>query len=159
MTDPWWTGKSEDEIQTHLRQVRARADAQHVAELESALAATTETFSWPPMPNTAHPSFERQARFVRQLVDRGEHTVMLAVERPLFRTLLMDPSAEVMAEAHQHTTLLVQRAMTSFAPWTERPYIYMWRVAVEQSTHRWVAGDSWVEHPPSFVSDRMEEDT
>lgn len=148
MTDPWWTGKSEEEVQAYLRQVRARADAQHVAELESALASTTEEFSWPPAPNTAHPSFARQAAFVRELMGRGEHTIMLAVERPLSASLFLDdPSAEVMAEAHRHTTLLVQRVMTSFAPWTERPYIYMWRVAVERATHRWVAGDSWAERP------------
>lgn len=149
MTDRWWDGKSEEEIDAHLKRVRARAEAQHVAELEAALAATSEEFAWPPAPNTAHPSFARQAAFVRELMERGQYTILLAVERPLSaRLVLHDDSAEVMAEAHRHTTLLVQLAMTSHAPWTERPYIYMWRVAVEQSTNRWVAGDSWVEHPP-----------
>lgn len=152
---PWWEGKSEDEIQAYLAEiqaylaeVRARLEAQHVAELEATLAATTEEFSWPPMPNTAHPSFERQARFVRELMDRGRNTILLAVEQPMFRRLVMDPSVEVMAEAHRQTMLQVERAVTSLAPWTERPYVYMWRVAVESSTNRWVAGNSWVEHPP-----------
>lgn len=144
--EPWWLGKSEEEIQAHLRRARDRAEAQHVAELEAALAATTEESSWPPMPNTAHPSFDRQARFVRQLMDRGEHTVLLPLSKPLSRLLVDPPEAwDVMPS---HIMLQVERVLSPLAPWTERPYVYMWRVAVEQSTNRWVAGDAWVEHPP-----------
>lgn len=146
MTDRWWDGKSEEESQAHLKRVRARAEAEHFAELEAALSATTEEHSWPPMPNTAHPSFQPQAGFVRELMARGEHRVLLAVSRSL---RISEPLEEdVSADAPRHVVLDVQRAMTSLAPWTERPFAYMWRVAVESSTNRWVAGDSWVEHPP-----------
>lgn len=145
-SEPWWLGKSEEEIQAHLEQVRARAEAQHAVELEAALSATTEEHSWPPMPSTAHPSFQQQAGFVRELMARGEHRVLLAVSRPL---RISEPLEEIVsADAPRHVVLDVQRAMTSHVPWTERPYVYMWRVAVESSTNRWVAGDSWVEHPP-----------
>lgn len=61
--------------------------------------------------------------------------------------------------ADEMATLTVRRAWTSLVPYVGDPFVYMWRVAVEQSTNRWVSGESWVEHPgmgPRTASDRME---
>lgn len=131
-----------------LARLKAVADAEHHIHLEQMFSASRD-HSWPPAPNTAHPSFERQASGVRQLIERGEHTVLLPPPmRPLARWLA-DPNPPAMEDfMPPELVRLDVRRCFALAPWTERPFVYMWRVAVESSTNRWVAGDSWAEHPP-----------
>lgn len=130
-----------------LARLKAVADAEHHVHLEQVFAESPDAV-WPPAPNTAHPSFERQADVVRQLIERGEHTVLLpAPMRPLARWLA-DPDPPEGFLPPELIRLEVRRCM-GLAPWSGRPYVYMWRVAVERSTNRWVAGDSWAEYPPA----------
>jgi hypothetical protein len=143
MTDPWWEGKSEAEIQAHLVEVRARLEAQHVAELEATLAATTEEFSWPPMPGTAHPSLQRIAETARLLMARGAHTVAYTVPRRVsFADFNTEPSFD---DVPRPRYLTVQKTCYP-APWTGRPYVYSWRVAVNDFK-QWVASDEVTVHP------------
>jgi hypothetical protein len=128
-----------------LARLKAVADAEHHVHLEQMFSASQD-HSWPPAPNTAHPSFERQAPFVRDMIARDECRVLLpAPGKPLWR-LVTEP--DTVPEMPPDPIVLDVRRCWSLAPWTERPYVYMWRVGVEASTNRWVAGDSWAEHPP-----------
>lgn len=137
VTDPWWEGKSEDEIQAHLAEVRARSTAQHVAELEAALA-TVEAFSWPPMPGSAHPSLADKAEWIRSLIARGEHTVYYHQPRRL-KIWTEDTEVDPFGEPDPIRVLNVEKVAAA-APWTEHPYRYVWRVAVGPN-RRWVAAE------------------
>lgn len=143
MTDP---DDVERQLEEALARLKAVADAEHHVHLEQMFDASQD-HSWPPAPNTAHPSFERQARFVRDLIAQGKHRVLLPAPMKAMWRRIAEPEQQVPDLPPDPIVLDVQRCF-ALAPWTEWPYVYMWRVAVEQSTNRWVAGDSWVEHPP-----------
>lgn len=144
MTDP-------DDIERRLDEALARlhavADAEHHVHLEQLFDASQD-HSWPPAPNTAHPSFERQARSVRDMIARDEYRVLLPAPMKAMWRRISEPEPVVPEMPPDPIVLDIQKA-AALAPWTGRPYVYMWRVAVEQATHRWVAGDSWVEYPPA----------
>lgn len=148
MTD--WDGMSEDEIRRRLDEafarIRAVGEAQEHVWLEQKFAESPDVFAWPPAPNTAHPSFERQSSFVRGLIAEGKHTVLLAPPPRRARFYAVDD--EVDFDMPDPIRLEVRRCW-ALAPWSGRPYVYMWRVGVESKSNRWVAGDSWAEHPPA----------
>lgn len=148
---PFWEGMSEGEVQAHLARVRSRLDVAAKREererFEQAMAGADEHV-WPPAPNTAHPSFERKARFVRELIDRDEYRVLIPAPMKARFLAVDDPAPEMSVEMPSDPIALEVRRCWALAPWSGRPFVYMWRVAVEASTNRWVAGDSWAEHPP-----------
>lgn len=128
-------------LEEALAWLKAVADAEHHVHLEQMFDASQD-HSWPPAPNTAHPSLERHAEFVRQLMDRGEYRVLLAAPRPpLHRMLTIDPAAPIELDDRDPTVLDVRRAAGA-APWVGDPFVWEWRVAVDPKTNRWVAGDS-----------------
>lgn len=141
MTEPpWWEGKSEEETQAHLTEVRARLEARAALEeheqFEKAMAETP-THTWPPMPGTVHPSLADKAEWVRSLIARGEYTIFYHPPRRMKWTI--DTEADVMADADPSRVLNVERVAAA-APWTEWPYCYEWRVAVGPD-RRWIASD------------------
>lgn len=153
MTDerPWWEGKSEDEIQAHLNEVRAvldlRAAIEEIEHLEK-VSDATPVHSWPPMPCTEHPSFAEQAASVRDLMTEGCYTVYLAHPRPSLATFIFPTQEEdVRVVRRSEIVLQVRKVWTGLVPHVGDPYAYMWRVAVDDA-NRWVAGESWVEHVP-----------
>lgn len=141
MVSPWWEGKSEDEIQAHLAEVRARLEAADVLEqhevFERAMAETP-SFTWPPMPGAAHPSLASKAEWIRSLIAGGEHTIYYHQPR---RLKIWEPETEIdpFGEPDPIRVLNVQKVAAP-APWTEHPYSYLWRVAVSPD-RRWVAAE------------------
>jgi hypothetical protein len=103
--------------------------------------------AWVPEPNTEHPSFERQARFVRDAMSKGRHRILLARPLPRSPARFLPPDAPVETSAPAMDLIVLQvKKCAGPAPWTEREYRYVWRVAVEEGTNRWVAGDATVLH-------------
>lgn len=129
-----------------MGRMKAVAEAQEHVWLEET-AAATPVHSWPPGPNTAHPSFEQQAPFVRRLMDEDRYMVHLPVHKPLWR-FIAEPETDPTADGPKTVTLVVRKVATTLAPYVGDPYGYVWRVAVDESTNRWVSGDAWVETLP-----------
>lgn len=123
--------------------IRAVAEAQEVVGLESMFMESADE-SWPPMPLTQHPWMERHARMVRYLMDRGEYTIMLAVQKPL-RTRLFALGEDVTPVGDEKLMLNVERVVAR-APYVGDPFWYEWRVAVDQFK-RWVAGEAQAVRP------------
>lgn len=143
MTDPDDPMRRLDEV---MAQLKALGEAQEHVWLEGKFAASPDP-SWPPAPNTAHPSLQDMADSVRRTMAKDDcWQVCYAVRRPLKVTDFdTDPSID---DFPQTRVLDVERAMGA-APYVGDRFIYMWRVAVDRATNRWVAGDSWVEYPPA----------
>lgn len=144
MTD--WDDMSADELEAALDAVlgrlRAIAEAQEVVGLEEKFIESADE-SWPPMPLTQHPWMERHARIVRELMGRGEWTIMLTVQKPLKLRLLSDEDVTRMDD--NRLMLNVERVVAK-APYVGDPFWYGWRVAVDKYK-RWVAGEATVVRP------------
>lgn len=128
-------GGTPDRLSRLAAIVEARAARVQDAQFEQALADAPE-FVWPPDPGTAHPSLERHAVAVRQLMAQGRAAVWVPVH-PSPRTLFdRSPTAQSMQPA---PTALQVELVERPAPYAGSPYRYAWQVAVEHCTNRWVA--------------------
>lgn len=142
MTDerPFWEGMSEDEIQAHLARVRAKLEAaaalEELERFEQAMDATP-AFTWPPMPGTVHPSLTRIADMTRQLMARGKYQVCYHVPHTF---KISDYNNEPSIDDIDPIRVLTVQKVWAPAPWTEHPYHYQWRVAVNEQ-RRWVASE------------------
>jgi hypothetical protein len=135
----FWEDMSEDEIQAHIARKRAEADAALTAHLEQ-MAAGVPDRAWPPTPNTEHPSLADIATGARLAMARGEHQLRYMVPQRVQLTASLDDPLDM--PFPEQRVLDVRRAR-GMAPWTDEPYWWEWKVAVEPKTNRWVAGDSY----------------
>lgn len=127
-----------------LARLKAVADAEHHVHLEQMFSASQD-HSWPPAPNTEHPSLADSAPSIRRTMQRDDcYQVNYVVRR---RPRIMGFSDDLIEPPELPIrTLQVRKAWTNKVPFVGEPFVYVWKVAVDD-TNRWVAGDSWVEHP------------
>lgn len=95
------------------------------------------------MPMTCHPSLNRQAAGVRELIDADRGAIRVPVVKPL-RATYQKQSEPTSDMATTVATFEIQKA-TGPAPFVGDPRHeradYMWKVAID-SAGRWVAGEA-----------------
>jgi hypothetical protein len=147
MTD--WEDASHDELMARLDAAMERLEIE--ASVEAALyfeglADEAPTFTWPPAPNTAHPSLERQARWVRDWINAGNYNVVLPGPPPPLKRLLAQPMDVVEPELPKKIILTITKAW-GLGVHVGDPYVWMWKAAVDENG-RWICTDSWPEYHP-----------
>lgn len=142
MTEPDWDAWTAELIQDFVNALCDALVDRAIPALEEGLQASPDHL-WPPPPKTAHPWLAGSERFVRDLIEAGRHDVVIPFRKPV-RSLLMESDPTVVAD--NTVTLTVVKAWRP-APYTDVPFIYVWKVAMDRHG-RWVTGDSWpVYHP------------
>lgn len=148
MTD--WEDASRDELMARLDGAleRLKLDADVEAALHfDKLIDEAPTYTWPPAPNTAHPGLAEQARFVRDMIAAGRHTVFLPGPRKSLARFITEPLDSVEPDFPRDVCLTVKRCW-AMGVHVGEPYAWMWEVAADENG-RWISSDSWPVYDPN----------
>lgn len=101
------------------------------------------------MPDTAHPGLADRATFLRRQMSLGVRDLLI------FEGHRFSPLIELEPETRPTEDIIPIRVHRcgAPAPWTGRPYVYEWRVALDPSG-RWVASSAWPEWPTGTAADQ-----
>lgn len=96
-----------------------------------------------PAPGEWHPWYQDKPWLMDWLNDRKSMYYRVPVMRPL-RALFVENAS--LFDFEPRELLLTKRRAWTFAPWAERPYVYMWNIATDQYG-RQISGDNcWIEY-------------